>query len=384
MRHISINAFILLGVIGSGGNAGGEAPTSEIPADLVLERFAVAKNGDDLLVPVTVAGKDHLFVVDTAATATVFDVSLPLGQPIDVVTMTVPEKKIEIKVYNPPDAKIGRVSLRPLPGVLGEDLNLIRQVTGLPVLGILGTDFLGRHVVHIDVEKGELLILKSPPNGAGEGLPISWEPGGLPLVTGEVAPGASVRFVVDTGMGGLDSGTLGILEIQPLVRARQFQEIGKSLEVTISGIISRGLFQGGVLRVGEFSIRSPIFTESRGPTPNVLGRGFWSRFAVTLDFPGRKLYLRKSDHYEGPDRWNSTGLHLWRRLDSIEVHSVDQGSPADRAGLKKGDVIIELGGLNAEVTSCFDLFKVLCKGGRLTCIVRRDSQEQRLIISEAR
>lgn len=384
MRHISAIVLILLGRIGSGGKTNGEVPTPEIPSNLVLERFAVAKNGDDLLVPVTVAGKDHPFVVNTATTATLFDISLPLGQPVDVLTVNGAEKKVEIKVYNPPEAKLGSVSLRPLPGVFGEDLNSIRQVTGLPIRGILGMDFLGRHVLHIDVEKGEFLLLKSAPKSAGEELPISWEPGGLPYVNGELAPGESVRFVVDTGMGGLDSGSLGILELQSLARRHRVHEIGKSFSVTISGIRSSSMFQGGVLRVGGFSVRSPIFTELRGSTPNILGRGLWSRFAVTFDFPGRKLYLRKSAEFNRADRWNASGLHLWRRLESIEVHSVDQDSPAARAGLKKGDIIIELGGVDAGKSSCFELFEILCMGGQIACTVRRGSRERRLTMSQER
>jgi hypothetical protein len=384
MPRISVRVFILLGVLASDWSVHGEGPAPEIPSDLILERLVVAKNGDGLLVPVRVAQKDHLFQVDTGATCTVFDTSFPLGEPVGVVSADGPEGEVEVKLYHPPDARVGRTSLGPLDAIASMDLNAVRQVSGHPIQGILGMDFLGRYVVHIDVEKGELLLLRSPPKDAGVELPISWEPGDHPFVVGEIASGEPVRFLIDTGAIGFDSGSLGVLEIRSLVRKGRFRELGKTRQETISGTSSRLLFQGGVLHLGEFAVPSPIFSESYGWPPNILGLGLWSRFAATFDFPGRKVYLRKSSHFGRPDRWNATGLHLWKRRESIEVRDVDPDSGAARAGLKKGDLLVDLNGLNADKSGLFDLRDALCKGGQLTCVVRRDSRLRRLSISQTR
>ena len=185
-------------------------------------------------------------------------------------------------------------------------------------------------------------------------------------------------------MCSLGSGNLGVLEIGSLTTNGKLRELGKTLEESISGTKSVRTFQGTVVKVAGFAIQSPIFHESYERNPNILGMGFWSRFVVTFDFPGRKVYLRKSIGYGRRDRWNASGLHLWKRLDSIEVHSVDQDSPASQAGLKKGDVLIELDGLNPSNTSLFDLGTALCRGGELTCVVRRDSQQRRLNINQKR
>jgi hypothetical protein len=226
--------------------------------------------------------------------------------------------------------------------------------------------------------------LKSAPKSAGVELPISWEPGELPFVAAEITRGERTRFLVDTGESSLGSGGLGILETGSLVTEGQFRVIGKALHESISGTTSRPLFQGKALSIGGFAVHSPIFSESHGTNPNKLGLRFWSRFVATFDFPGRKVYLRKSANFGRPDRWNATGLHLWKRGDSIEVCAVDSDSPADRAGLKKGDMLVELNGLNAATTGLFDLRYALCNGGELTCLVRRDSQERRLSISQTR
>jgi hypothetical protein len=81
MRLPGIKVVLLLGVT-VGAHAGEGRP--EVPPDLILERFSVAKGGDPLTVPVKVGGKDHIFVVDTGSDVTLFDTSLPLGEPLGV------------------------------------------------------------------------------------------------------------------------------------------------------------------------------------------------------------------------------------------------------------------------------------------------------------
>ena len=140
-----------------------DGDAAQIPPDLVLERFTVSKYGGPLLVPVRVAEKEYLFIVDTGASHTAFDTSIPLGQPFQVATVNGAEGKTELKLYRPPESKVGRTSLGPLDAVAGMDFSSMRQFTGVDIRGILGMDFLGRYVVHIDIENGKLLLLKSAP-----------------------------------------------------------------------------------------------------------------------------------------------------------------------------------------------------------------------------
>ena len=383
MRQNPVKQHILVGLLAISGSVRGDDQKAEIRTDLVLERFAVSSKGDALVVPVRVAEKTYDFIVDTGATTTIFDTAIPLGQPVGVPVAHAAEGKVEVKVYDPPEAKVGRTSLRSLDVVGGMDLDRIRQVTGLPIRGILGMDFLGSHILHIDIDKGQLLLLKSVPIDAGVELPISWEPGEFAFVRGEIAPGEPIRFAVDTGAISWDSGTLGIHETASLLREGRFREIGKVLTESLGGTRTRSLIQGGTLSIGGFTVRSPIFNESYGRTPNVLGLGFWTRFAATFDFPGRKVYLRKSARFDRPDRWNATGLHLVRRRDSIVVEAVDADSPASSAGLKPGDLVEELDGRNAQEAGLFELRSTLCHGGPLTCVVRREGRDQRLSLGQA-
>ena len=160
MRRISVKVLTLLSVLAFARGSEGDEPALEIPPSLILERFAVSKNSDFLLVPVSVNTKEFLFLVDTGADVTVFDTLLPLGEPIGVVTADGAEGEVAINLYSTPDAKLGRISLGSLDVVAGTDLKYIRQVSGLPIQGILGMDFLGKYVVHVNVVKGELLAFE--------------------------------------------------------------------------------------------------------------------------------------------------------------------------------------------------------------------------------
>ena len=379
-----IIALIFVSLLAITRNARSEEPASEIPSDLILARFALANNGNALLATVTVADHDYSFVVDTGSTTTCFDTSFPLVLPVGVQTAGGAEGEVEVKLFRPPDAKVGGVPLAPLDAVGAADLKLLREVSGQYIRGMLGMDFLGRYVVHIDMERGEVLLLKSAPKRAGVALPVSYEPGTVPFVGAEIAPGESIRFTVDTGASAEISGSLGIVETGSLVRKGRLCEIAKMQRVSLSGKKTRLLLQGDALRIGEFAIQSPIFSESYGPMPNKLGLGFWSRFVATFDFPKRTVYLRKTATFSRPDRLNATGLNLWNRRGSIEVQSVDRESAASQAGLKSGDVFVELDGLNADKTNLINLRNALCKDGELKCVVRRNSQVLRLIIGHAR
>src|SRR5579884_615411 len=84
-----------------------------IPAGNTLAEFHAAKEGDALLLPVRFHGKTYLFLLDTGASHTVYDVSLKplLGQPVEVERVAVPTGETTSQAFPAPEAYLGPLKL---------------------------------------------------------------------------------------------------------------------------------------------------------------------------------------------------------------------------------------------------------------------------------
>src|SRR5262249_1960236 len=128
-------------------------------ASQVLARFPVFKDGDALLVPVKIQDSEYAFVLDTGATYSAFDISLLHGDPIEIADSDVPSGTASLKFYKAPKATIGTLPFANSEKVMGVDFGQLRRVSGHPIRGFVGMDFLRRHVVKIDFDKGQLEFL---------------------------------------------------------------------------------------------------------------------------------------------------------------------------------------------------------------------------------
>jgi hypothetical protein len=168
----------------------------------VLERFPVAGDGDLLIVPVTIQGKQYPFCVDTGCTQTAFDTSLIplLGPRIDNIEVQGPAKTVQIERYTPPKAYLGKLPLPQQEPALVTDLSAFRGVGGHDIRGLLGMDFLRQYVVRIDFDRGMLTFQKSIGREEGAALQLYFD--GLkdiPRVDADLGSGQPERFLVDTG-----------------------------------------------------------------------------------------------------------------------------------------------------------------------------------------
>jgi hypothetical protein len=347
-----------------------ESPV-RISSETILERFAVPKGGDALVVPVTVAGKERLFLVDTGCSESVFDISIDLGRPRERVAVNTPTGPAEVQLYNAPRGTLGRLPLKGLGLVGREDLIKLRVAGGYRIEGILGMDFLGRHVLHVDFDKGELLFLKSVPEKCGAALPVRWEAGGIPEVSAKLQ-GRAECFQIDTGHISQCSGSLETGATRRLLRAEELHKIGTEQAHTFTGRSEKPICQSKSISVAGLAIEAPLFAEDA--LANRLGLTFWSRFAVTFDFPGRTVYLCEGKRFGQLDRLDQSGLHLVRREGIAIVEQLEGDAPAMKWGFREGDEIVKLGDLNANSTSLFDLRRMLRDGPEATCTVRRNGR----------
>jgi C-terminal processing protease CtpA/Prc len=92
---------------------------------------------------------------------------------------------------------------------------------------------------------------------------------------------------------------------------------------------------------------------------NALGLPYLSRYVVTLDFPGKAVYLKEGQRYGEADRDDMSGIWLVDRGGRKVVVDVFPGSPAQEAGIRTGDAILGIDGHNADNMSLFELRDLL-------------------------
>jgi len=115
------------------------------------------------------------------------------------------------------------------------------------------------------------------------------------------------------------------------------------------------------LLVGSSQNKGLIFNVSNASR---LGLGFLSRHIVTFDFPNSRIYFKKGRNFETTDETDMSGLHLLRVSNKTVVHSVDKGSPAEKAGIGANDVILSVQNKDANKYSMWELRRLLKSGNR--------------------
>jgi hypothetical protein len=315
-------------------------------SDAPLARFRRAGRGGPVMVPVTIEGKTYSFIVDTGATHTLYDVALAplLGAPVGRSSATTVDGQADIYLFAAPKGLVGKLPLPRSSPARAVDLTHLRAVSQLNFRGILGMDFLADYVVELDYQRGELILRRSLARPPCPPIVLLCREG-LPWVKVDLPNGRREPFQIDTGFIDNNSGALC---------ADVFGELVKEGEVVPSGTGAYALGGGGPLlqTTGRLeSLALGPFVERRlnfvSPSRfNVLGLAFWSRYAVTFDFPSGLLYLQKRPEIVR----NPSGLHLRRIAGKTVIGRVDAGSPAARSGARARDVLIEMDG--APVGDC--------------------------------
>ena len=82
-----------------------------------------------------------------------------------------------------------------------------------------------------------------------------------------------------------------------------------------------------------------------------IGGEILNRFKVVFDFPGERIYLRKGRAFKKPFLYNMSGLTVkarGSRLNSFEIVEVRENSSGEKAGFKKGDIILSVNNIDAK------------------------------------
>jgi hypothetical protein len=275
------------------------------------------------------------------------------------------EKLIDAYVAN-------NVSLT-LPGVVGrghsllvleEDYLELRNYLGTDVHGILGYELFSRFIIKIDYNRKIMTLMlpdKFKPKKRYDVIPVriqDTKPYILVPISISNDHSLNAKLLVDTG------ASHGLM-LEPESDSRIHLP-----EKSLNTIIGRGL--GGVItgktgriqavELGNYTIQKPLvnFPDSGSYVSDslkylqvdrngTLGGEILSRFTVIFNFPHEKIYIKKNSEFKKQFYFSLSGLNIRAKgaqLNVFEVNDVRQGSAADKAGVKKGDLIVGVNGVS--------------------------------------
>ena len=134
-------------------------------------------------------------------------------------------------------------------------------------------------------------------------------------------------------------------------------------------------------RIGNYNFRNVptyVFDDKSNVTAypflgGMIGNDLLRRFNITLNYGKKEIYMLPNTHFRDMFDYSYTGLIIYLINGKVEVTDIIKGSPAEKVGFRKGDIIM---GINNNLGPNLQLFRELLKniGTKATCLVARDQE----------
>jgi hypothetical protein len=365
MRKIILSSLLILFFAGLFTPAAHSQEPNAASEPNVLAEFTIEKSPMPILLPVEFNGKECLFQLDTGSSHTIFDSSLrhKLGTVKRRKSiLTWGGKWIIVEMYDAPQAYLGPFNLEECGEVSCVDVDYVTKDAGRKVHGVIGMDFLKNHIIQIDPDKNRLSFFQPASDNNynwGTQLPIIEGRYGVQVVRANVLDSWKTYFVIDTG--NLNSGSLTTPILNYLLCDHNI-ETNEATAGGGAGIVRFRTFRIDRLTLGPFEYEGLLFNEDSRLSS--LGLAFWSRHIVTFDFPNVKIYLKKGKEFNRIDENDMSGLFFWRTSGQTVASEVGHNSPADKAGIKVGDIMLEIMDKKADSYEMWELLRLLRSGDK--------------------
>jgi hypothetical protein len=229
----------------------------------------------------------------------------------------------------------------------------LKRVEGLDdVAGVIGLEWFVRMPIRIDYARSRLTLYdpdKFKYAGTGVKVPVAAR-GRLPQVRGSI-DGADGLFEIDTGSRAsltLTPGFAAKNELAARYKAKNDAVMGAGMSGPVHALLARGK----LLKLGTVDVPNPVIAIprdaagplARGDLAGNVGFGVLRQFATTYDLPNDAIWFERYLNFGTPDIADRGGVWFERATDGFKVVDVVAGGPADEAGLKGGDLIVEING----------------------------------------
>jgi hypothetical protein len=276
-----------------------------------------------------------------------------------------------------------------LPGVTAEHLNfhvndyaLLSNVYGIRIDGIIGYSFFSRYIVHLNYDKLIMSVFTigdyQYPSGGHLLRPMFTA---LPIQQVAFKDSRNLKqyFYLDTGAG------LNFLLSESYARdSAVLRKRRKPLFVTqaegMGGKTTMQLTTVRKVRMGPYrfnQVPTFLFKDEYNVTNypfvgGLVGNDLLRRFNVTFNYVRQEVHLVPNSHFRDLFDYAYSGMSLYYVEGKIMVDDVVPGSPAEKAGLKKEDIIL---GVGSDLSNNLQHYKTLLQetGKKINLLVSRPS-----------
>ncbi|MDQ6844755.1 MAG: aspartyl protease family protein [Bacteroidota bacterium] len=259
------------------------------------------------------------------------------------------------------------------------DYEILSSVYGEKIDGIIGYSFLSRYIVKINFDSLHIEVFKPGKiNYPRAGILLHPLFTALPIQPLLIKDSRSVNanFYLDTGAGLCFLMSKQFVEDSSILMKRrrpiavQVQGLGgkKEMLLTIIKQVQIGPYR---FRKVPANILDDEFNATSYPfLGGLIGNDILRRFNIILNYPKREIHIVPNSHFNEEFDYSYTGMNMYSEDGVIVADDVIEGSPADRGGLKKGDVIVAV---NANFSNNINVYRNLMQvvGEKITLLITR-------------
>jgi predicted aspartyl protease len=313
-----------------------------------------------IIVDSVVNGKKAALMFDTGFSGSVIvDSSLNIGEPTGKIGLRDFVGQFEAETVKVKSLKLGAMTIDPTGmnavKIPGQDNTMSY---GMNCMGIMGFEVISKYVTEISFEKGKFIfypntldITKRTPDNKrtflAKLLPVGHSSMEM-LVT--ASNGKQMILALDTGNSFYATTHRDVLERIGLWEPGREPKFMRSAFVASGEVAS---WYGRFKDLKVYGVPVPDSTWSIIDLPSssaehdgTVGFGFLKNFNITIDYGRRRVWLENFTGQTGSEPEADVGLIVGPRNDKVIVFRVAPESPAAKAGIKIGDMLLSKDGVD--------------------------------------
>jgi outer membrane lipoprotein-sorting protein len=365
----------------------------KFPSDKGFVEIPFVLNSNHIHIPVVIGGTKQLnFLLDSGASMPILDSQTAKDLGLERVGKFegrgVGESTQEVNLVTLSSISLNNLVIDSISAAT-VDLKPLSKYEGMPLEGVLGYDIFSRFVVKIDYENQKLTLYEPSTfeyKGEGKSFPITLE-NNHPHIRAIIDGQYEGNFVIDCGARSSLSLHTPFVQKHDLL-AKTGKKINAFSGIGIGGKTKGRLTRVQSIQMGSFRIPAPLTTlalsEKGGFSSEKIdgniGGGILIRFTVIFDYSNQQIILEPNRNFNYEDNFDMAGLWLTKDNNTTKVDFVVEASPAAKAGIKEGDLIIKINGQLTKDLLLRDIREMLKagEGKKVSLIINSQGEEKRI------